>query len=150
VVPDGPGFVLEYVSGEVSGPLWLPLPVPLLVVLDGVPEPPLVVELDGELPEGCEPLVEDVSVPLGVAVPLESVGDPAPVEALLAFRLVPALSVVPRDVPVLGPELVPSVGLVVVSAVCDGTVEDDDAGAVRGGLCLILVRVASAATAAFD
>ena len=59
MVPDEPGFVLEYVSGEVSGPLRLPPLVPLLVVLVGVPEPPLVVELDGELPEACEPLVEE-------------------------------------------------------------------------------------------
>jgi hypothetical protein len=148
VVPDEPDFGLEYVSGEVSGPLRLPPLVTLLVVLDGLPEPSLLVELDEELPEGCEPPVEDVSVLLGVPVPLESVGDPAP--ELLALRSVPPLSVVPRDVPALGYELVPSVELVVVSAVVAGIVEEDDAGAVRCGLCMILARVACAATAAFD
>ena len=73
---------------------------------------------------------------LGAAVPLESVGDPAPVEVLLAFGTVPPLSVVPRDVPALGVSCV--VELVVVSAVVAGIVEADDAGAVRGGLCLML------------
>jgi hypothetical protein len=122
-----------------------------LVVLDVVPGLPLVVELDGELPDGCEPLLEVVPVPFVVPDPLVVPVDPESLGLVpVALGSVPPLSAVPRDVPALGSELVPLVELVVAGALVAGMVVEDDAGAVCGALCLILARVACDAAAAFD
>jgi hypothetical protein len=146
VLPDEP-----YVSGEVSGP-WPPpvvLVLPFVVFVGGELEPVPVLELDGELPEGCEPLVGVVPVLLGVPVALGSVGVAVPVDVSAVVGSVPALTVVPSVVAEPLVELVLSVEVVGAGATVEAGV-DDDVGGVRAALCLILACVVCDAAAAFD